>query len=130
MTNFEHFKKRINEMSATELGTIWSNDDVPWCGNVCTEDTCVECVTKWANQTHIDPMPELKVGMMVTVSDEDEDSEIYWGIIREHKGCKIVSYDGNRGYDYIHNITINAIYDSPSFRYARCNEDTCIWRRD
>lgn len=47
MTNFEWLKKRINEMSVEELGTVWQNEEAPWCAGSCAEDTCVKCIVKW-----------------------------------------------------------------------------------
>lgn len=129
MTNLEHFKKRINEMSAEKIGEIWQSEEMPWCNSLCIEETCAECVKKWANQPHIDPMPELKVGMMVKVTDEY--NGVYWGIIREREGRKIVTYAGDdSGFDFIKDVTIDAIYDAPSFLYAREYEKSIIWRRD
>lgn len=126
MTNLEHFKKRINEMSAEEIGDYWRSEEMPWCNSLCIEETCAECVKKWANQPHIDPMPELKVGMFVKA---DNKFQTDLGIVINNICADdlAVAYKSG-GYDPLNAVTIKAIYSTVSFRC--CDEDTCIWRRD
>lgn len=136
MTNLEHFKKTINKMSAEEIGEIWQSEEMPWCNSLCTEETCAECVKKWANQPHEKPMPELKVGMFVKASNRFNTD---LGIIINNTVADVladadadadalaVAYSSG-GYDPIENVIIEAIYSTVGFRY--CDKNTCIWRRD
>lgn len=126
MTNLEWFKKRINEMSAEEIGDYWQREEMPWCNSLCIEETCAECVKKWANKPHKEPMPELKVGMFVKATNEFGTS---LGIIINniYNDNLAVAYDGG-GFDPVDLVIIEAIYSTVGFRY--CDNDTCIWRRD
>lgn len=128
MTNFEWFKKRINEISVEELGKVWETEEAPWCDRNCgdTEDACIICVERWATKPHKNPMPELKVGMFVKAHNEFEKS---LGIIIKniYTDDLAVAYEGG-GYDPIRSVIIEAIYSTVGFSY--CNKDTCIWSRD
>lgn len=126
MTNLEHFKKRINEMSAEEIGATWQREEMPWCNSLCIEETCAECVKKWATQPYTDPMPELKVGMFVK-ADNKFATDLGIVINNIYTDDLAVAYKSG-GFDLLNAVTIRAIYSTVSFRC--CDEDTCIWRRD
>lgn len=127
MTNLEWIKKNINEMSAEELRD-WKYRNSPWCQDDCIAE-CQKCAKLWLEAKHQEPMPELKTGMMVKVTDEY--NGVYWGIIREREGRKIITYaDSDGGFDFIEDVTIDAIYDAPSFLYARQYDGSIIWSKD
>lgn len=128
MTNFEWFKKRINEISAEELGKAWETEEAPWCDRNCrdTEDACIRCVERWGVKPHEKPMPELKIGMFVKV---DNGFSTHLGIIVYNKDIRdlAVAYESG-GYDYLNCVIVNAVYDAVSF--DGCNGRTCIWSKE
>lgn len=128
MTNLEWFKKRINEISAEELGKAWENEVAPWCDGNCRdiEDACIGCVERWGVKPYKEPMPELKIGMFVKV---DNSFSTHLGIIVYNKEIRdlAVAYK-NGGCDYLHCVTVRAVYDAMSFN--DCDDGTCIWSKE
>lgn len=131
MTNLEWFKKRINEISAEELGKTWETEEAPWCDRNCgdTEDACIRCVERWATKPHEKPMPNLEVGMMVHVKYTDGEVAGL-GIVRTWNNNLIVTYEDG-GFDPVddEDVIIDAIYKAPSFGYVDSTK-LAIWSRD
>lgn len=144
MTNFEYLKNKLANMTAEEFA-IWVSDDCEWCMGITNcltvkDDSCKECVLKWLNQRHIEPMPELETGMFVEVRYSHEDDYDY----RAKPRCEKIGFVANGiivyqsgGFDFLNNneedndVTndeIMAIYRA--YGFDNCNERTCIWRRN
>lgn len=127
MTNLEWFKKTINEMSAEEINRFWYEHKEPWCSDDrCNYGSCSDCMMDWINQPHINPMPELKVGMFVKAGNGFE-TRLGIVINNIYTDNLAVAYESGE-YDPMEVVTIEAIYSTVGFKF--CNDDTCIWRRD
>lgn len=133
MTNREWYLNKLNAMTNEELADYIEAEVVPWCKacccKACCPDNCAKCAKEWFDKKHIEPMPELEVGMFVCcVSDVGEKN---LGIVVSKKSCgsdglAIAYHDGR--WDDVYNVDITNIYNAVCFN--GCKKETCIWRKD
>lgn len=124
MTNREWFVDKITTMSDEELAHFIEVEEDLWCGDNCElyNCNCEKCMIDWLKKEHIEPMPELKVGMFVKVRHTFGDYGI--GVVTQN----IVVYE-NGGFDWISQIKndVIAIYQANCF--DGCNDNNIIWEK-
>lgn len=127
MTNREWYLNKLNGMTNEELANYIEAEDAPWCSDSCL-DSCPQCAKKWFDEEHINPMPELEVGMFVRCVDYVGKKNL--GIVVSKKSCgfdglAIAYHDGL--WDDVNNVDIINIYNAVCF--DGCTRETCIWRK-
>lgn len=92
---------------------------------VCEKNTsCVDCMTKWLNKKHEEPMPELKTGMFVEVRCI---SVAELGVVI---GDKIVYKNGYCDELEVVREKIVRVYDEMTNCFNSCFSENIIWERD
>lgn len=119
MTNLEKIKDEIANMNARELFR-WKVSRSPWCEDGCGSRNCENCAVDWLRDKYEEPMPKLKNGMFVEVSD------CGFGVVVNDE---IVCQDGT--HDKIDDLKeyITKVFEATCF--IDCEDDVgIIWERN
>lgn len=92
----------------------------------CTNNECYNCVRKWLNEEHPNPMPKLKAGMFV---EADNGFGACVGIITVDDDDNMIVVYFTTGWDFIKNVTINKIYKAGCHCPDDCNIYNTIWEK-
>lgn len=129
MTNREWYIDKITTMSDEELAHFIEVEDNLWCGDNCESYNCncEKCMIDWLKEKHVEPMPELRVGMFVKVR-HNHSTEDYIGVITlDENDNKVIVYKETT-WDFVARVKDNIIAIYKTNCFIDCDDEHCIWR--